>query len=195
MTRIILVRHGETLYNQKGNYYGSIDCSITEKGIQQAEKTAQALQDTSIDIVISSPLKRAVKTAEIILRNSSRNIILEPRFKELDFGLWEGLHYTEVQKKFPIDWEAWGQDWIHTAPTKGESFIQLYNRVMEALEEVLQQYCNQTILIAAHHSTLKIIELYLTRKSLQEYWTIQYQCGEMRVFEGAYNAVIVDDEL
>lgn len=184
MTRMILVRHGETLLNQQQKYYGSIDCPLTKKGIQQAEKVAEALKDISIDVIVCSTLQRAVNTAKIILGDSNTKIFLDPRLKELDFGLWEGLHYTEVEKKFPVDWEAWGKDWIYTAPTEGESFIQLYHRVIEALEGILHKYRKQTILIAAHHSTLKIIELYVTKKDLQEYWNIQYQCGEMRIFEG-----------
>ena len=91
--RIYLVRHGETELNRKKCYYGHMDTVLTEHGIEQARLLGDCFRDFSFDMVISSPLKRAVHTAEYILGAKKQQIIYDERLCEQDFGIFEGFTY------------------------------------------------------------------------------------------------------
>ena len=90
MITIYLIRHGETLWNKKGRYQGIADVELSEKGILQADKIEDYFRDIKLDAVISSPLKRAVRTGQGVAVSHDLPLIIEENLHELDFGEWEG---------------------------------------------------------------------------------------------------------
>lgn len=183
MTELYLVRHGETELNVKGVYYGWTDCSLNEKGIRQAEALKEIFKDIVFDVVISSSLKRAVETASIIAACPVEDIILDERLRELHFGEWEGIHYSEIREKHKEDWERWGQDWKNTSPPSGESFRDMYNRVRESLNELLNKYKDKKILMVSHQGCLRIIPMILLKLNEEGYWSFTAEQGKYSLFQ------------
>jgi alpha-ribazole phosphatase len=180
MIRFYLVRHGETEYNQKGCYYGWTDCGLSERGILQAEKLKEAFERIHIDQVICSDLKRAAETAR-------RMLPIEPlrdaRLRELNFGHWEGLNYREIMEKYPTDWKAWTEDWIKGAPTEGESFLCMWERITACMEEGLEKYKDKSIAIVAHNGSLRIIASYLLGMAPEKQWCFDFEQGKYSLLE------------
>ncbi|MEA4847552.1 MAG: alpha-ribazole phosphatase [Clostridiaceae bacterium] len=176
-TEIYLIRHGETEMNIKGVYYGWTDCGLSEKGIMQAEDLADILSDVCFDAVISSSLSRAVETATIVSGYDPDDIIKDDRLRELNFGDWEGIHYSELKEKHKEAWEKWGSDWKNTPPPGGESFFEIYIRVKSSIEDILKEYKGKRVLIVSHHGTMRIIPMVLLGLTEEAYWSFTAEQG------------------
>jgi len=183
MTHLYLMRHGETEHNTKGVYYGWTDLRLNENGIKQAENLARILGHISFDTVISSPLKRARETAVIAGKLPEEKIVLDERLKELNFGSWEGKHYREIQKEDPENWDRWVRDWKEGAPPGGESFSSMFRRVSESVQEMLEKYAGQTLLVVTHQGCLRIIISILLHLGQEGYWHFTFTQGTYSLLE------------
>lgn len=183
MTLLYLMRHGETELNKKGVYYGWTDCSLSGKGVMQAEKVAGMLKDVAFDKVISSPLKRAKETAAIVSGLQLPDIVLDERLKELNFGSWEGKHYKTIQDSDRDNWDHWVNDWKKAAPPAGESFISMYRRVKQSIKEILEKYEGQTIMVVTHQGCLRIIMCILLNMKYEDYWHFTFEHGTYSLLE------------
>lgn len=191
MTKLYCVRHGETELNVKGVYYGATDIDLSEKGEEQCLKLGELLKNIKFDIIISSPLKRSVKSAEIITSflgyYLKQSLFLEDDFKEINFGLWEGLHYSEVQNNFKESWDLWAKDWENTSPPQGEAFIDFFIRVKLSLEKMLKDNQDKSILIVAHQGVLRIIFSVLLNLGSKGFWNFSFDHGkysEIEILDG-----------
>ncbi len=191
MTYLYLVRHGETELNKEKVYYGFSNPPINLSGELQCEKVKNSLLDTDFHVVISSPLERALRSAEIISSLSRENFVIYQELKELNFGLWEGKHYSQVEKEFSEQWKYWSEDWINYEIPKGESFIMFYNRVKQCIEEIVRKYENRKILIVAHGGTMKVISTVLLNLNLEDYWKFSFEAGTYSMFEINENNVVL----
>lgn len=200
MIRLYLARHGTTELNKSGVYYGSTDCSLSQEGVHESKYIAEALKDKDIEIIITSNLKRTMETSKIIKgvvckEEQQIEIIEREGLRELDFGDWEGLHYKEVEALFPKEWKAFCEDWKNSAPSNGESFMILYNRVTKELEEVLKEYGTKNILIIAHQGVLRIILSKLICNSEDLYWNFTFNHGcysELEIVENHCNIIKIN---
>ncbi len=191
MTLLYLVRHGETELNTKGVYYGWTDCTLSDHGVQQGINVAALLKDVTFDKVISSPLKRACKTAEIVSGLSEEKICLDDRLKELNFGFWEGKHYQTIQANDQKNWDLWVNDWKKAAPPAGESFENMYRRVEESLNEILKNYEGQNVLVVTHQGCLRIMMCILLKMTCESYWrfTFEHDAYSLIEIEQGYGIV------
>src|SRR3712207_163192 len=98
MTTIYLTRHGQTEWNLNKRLQGWKNSPLTKLGISQAKALGERLKDTQIDVIYSSPIERAYKTAEIIKGNKDIEIIKHDGLKEFNYGDWEGLTIDEIEK-------------------------------------------------------------------------------------------------
>ena len=137
---IYLTRHGETHYNRQNRFNGSTDSPLTELGVAEAHRQGRVLSD-EIELgsdlrIVSSPLGRAVHTAEIIrdqMRIASHAIQTDPRLTEISFGEWEGLTMEEIQSRYPGEWDKRHQNmWTYVVPG-GESYEMVARRAAEWL--------------------------------------------------------------
>ena len=141
---ILLTRHGQTEWNLLGKVQGKADIELNEKGIQQAEETRDSLSNEKIDLILCSPLKRAVQTAEIINQGRNIPIIIDERVSERDFGEFEGMPSTD------FDFNAF---WSHKQNLKydtAENIRDFFERVYGFLDSIKKQYPGKRILIVAH---------------------------------------------
>lgn len=150
-----LFRHGETTYNVNGFIQGQTNNSVlTEKGHTQAYQVGQILKNHPIDVLISSPLKRAIQTSQEVLKSLSKiSVITDKRFTEVNVGEIEGLHYTKVQEKFGEKYKKWhslDEEYIDLRFEGGESKRDVRLRVFEALNEYANNPSYNYIAVSGH---------------------------------------------
>jgi broad specificity phosphatase PhoE len=165
--RLILVRHGETLWNKEGRIQGTSDIELSPVGIEQARLLALSLKDQTIGAIHASPLKRALQTAEIINEFHHHEIQTHQDLMEMDQGDFEGFSFKELmacEKEFLNKWIA---DPASVKMPNGESLIQLQERAWRALETIINK--EENALVVAHNFTIAVILCRMRNISLSEF--------------------------
>ncbi|GLY01679.1 bifunctional RNase H/acid phosphatase [Actinoplanes sp. NBRC 101535] len=158
-TRIILVRHGSTPLTSAGRYSGRGDVPLTDEGEAQAMAAAGRVAGICRDVtaVLSSPLQRCTRTAELISAEvGGLPVTVMDDLIECDFGAWEARTFAEVQEGWPDEMAAWMAS-TSVAPPGGESFQAVAKRVRGVLATVLSTYPGKTVVIVSHVSPIKLI--------------------------------------
>jgi probable phosphoglycerate mutase len=158
-TRLILVRHGETALTQEGRYSGRGDPALTDEGQAQAMAAAGRVAGLSRDVtaIVTSPLRRCVRTAELISGEvGGVPVTVLEDLIECDFGQWEGLTFAEVQERWPREMQAWLSS-TSVAPPGGESFQAVAKRVRGAVATIVKSYPGGVIVIVSHVTPIKLI--------------------------------------
>lgn len=165
--QLILIRHGETLWNKEGRIQGTTDIELSETGIEQARRLALSLKDSEIGTIHASPLKRAYRTAEIINSFHGRKIEVHPELMEMDQGDFEGLSFQELmacEKEFIHRWVA---DPASVRMPRGESLAELQDRVWPPVEKIIA--AGKNALVVAHNFTIAAILCRIRNISLSEF--------------------------
>lgn len=145
--KLILVRHGETIWNKEKKIQGITDIGLNEKGIEQAEKLAYSLQKEELDAIITSPLRRAYDTARAIGKYHDIAIKVEEDLQELNAGELEGLTWPELNR-YPEFLAKWKLDNASVPMPKGESLVDVQNRVWPVIQRIIET--SQHALIVSH---------------------------------------------
>jgi broad specificity phosphatase PhoE/ribonuclease HI len=151
-TRTLLLRHGQTSHSIRRLFSGSSDPVLTPEGRAQARSAAKRLTDVAFDVVVSSPLRRAAATAETL----GREVLIDDRFRETDFGDWEGRSFAEVREEWPEEMAAWLAD-AKVAPPGGESFAETEVRVRAGLDDLRERFAGSTVLVVSHVTPIKTL--------------------------------------
>ena len=162
MTHLYLVRHGETSYNAARRIQGSVDIPLNERGIQQAEEAAEKLASLGVDAIVSSPMRRARQTAEIIARRLALDVLFMPVFVERRMGFFEGMPFQEISEKYAQEWEAWTHQFF-ASPPDAESIFDVSVRVKQGLDEIRVRFPDDTVLLVAHGFVGRVINGMLKR--------------------------------
>ena len=155
---IVFVRHGRTEMNTKGLFSGHLDDVLSLEGKSDAKYNKEILKDKEFQSIYTSPLKRAVETSQIL----GYKAIEDSRLKEINFGIFEGLSYDEITRKYPIEAKLWSEDFINYKIPKGESFMELYERVADFLYEVSHK--SENTLVVTHEGVIKCALCYIFEK-------------------------------
>ena len=157
MTIIYLVRHGETVANAAQAFQGQQNSPLNDVGKAQAEIVAKGLIETKFDAIFSSDLDRAADTATAIAKEQgyAGEIMFDTRFREANFGEWEGHTYENVMKTWPDIAKAWLKDSYNTRPPGGETLDEVVRRVSEGLNEISEKYPQGMILVVCHGGTIR----------------------------------------
>lgn len=154
-TTLILIRHGETEWNALGKFQGCQDISLSKEGIIQAQYLLNRF-GSNFDYIYTSPLKRAIQTAEIISENKKIKPIIELELREIDFGDWEGLTLKEIQNNYPEKFNQWKNDEVNAPICGGElSMKQASIRAKNALLRIAKKHKGNNIIIVAHGGIIK----------------------------------------
>ncbi len=154
MRRLTLIRHGLTEWNASGRFQGHSDVPLSPAGRAQAVLLAGYLATfPTIDVVMSSPLKRAVETARIAMPD--RELRLDPRLRELDFGAFEGLTRDVIERD--PRWGVWIHDPFMRAAPEGESYHQLRERMIEWLEETRLRFPDAHVAAVTHSGSIQTL--------------------------------------
>jgi probable phosphoglycerate mutase len=173
--RLYIVRHGQTQWNVEKRMQGWKDSPLTEEGIVQAKRLSEKLKSVDFHRVLSSPSSRTMQTARILMDH--RSIPLEPMeaFREIRLGRWEGMHYWEIQERYADAHERfWNRPSTYQPIGDGETFIQARNRILPALEHVIQSIHGQSVLLVTHAATKKLIMSYFENRPLDLLWEPPY---------------------
>ncbi|MEU4574692.1 bifunctional RNase H/acid phosphatase [Nonomuraea sp. NPDC023979] len=163
-TSLLLLRHGETPLSVERRFSGLGDAELTPNGHAQAEAAAARLSRAPyrLDAVVSSPLTRARQTAEAVAGRTGLSVEVDDDLREVDFGAWEGLTFTEVGRRWPDELTAWLAD-PATPPPGGESFTAVADRVERAQRRLMETYEGRTVLVVSHVTPIKtLLRLALT---------------------------------
>ncbi|MDD5567173.1 MAG: histidine phosphatase family protein [Patescibacteria group bacterium] len=166
MITIYIVRHGETDYNKESRYLGRADISLNSTGREQATELRRTIKNLHIDTVISSPLKRAVETAKIILPDNE--IATDYHFIERSTGVYEGLTKKEASIKYPDFYKKNITRIFNEAPPKGETIHRVQERVFEGLDRIKNDYYDKNIIIITHAFIAKIVNKYFNPQLTDE---------------------------
>lgn len=177
MTEIILVRHGETEWNVGEIFRGRIDIALNETGIKQAELLAEYLSDVKIEAIYSSPLKRALKTAEIITNYHQLKVEIAPGLIDLNYGKWQGLPHQEVKAKYEELYTEWIRKPHQVTMPEGESLNDARKRAMEVVAKVTAKHKGTAVLVS-HRVVNKVLICALLGLDNSHFWNIrQDTCG------------------
>lgn len=158
-TRLLLVRHGETVANREYRYIGIRDNPLNTHGETQATQLAEALSVLPVAAVYSSPLQRAYNTALQIAARHALEVQRVDDLRECNFGDWEGLTRAEVLARSPQNAQLlheWEQN-MSSAPPNGESFEAMRERVSTAVEKLTQLHPDQAIVLVSHVGPIKVL--------------------------------------
>lgn len=151
MTRIILVRHGQSEANVAHLFAARTDTPLTELGRRQADAIAHYLvAHEKIDAVYASDLSRATNTVRPVADRLGLTVIPAPGLREIYAGVWENQPYDLLQEKYAADYEVWKLDPPNARPTGGESVAELYERVIATVLRLAAENEGKTILLGSH---------------------------------------------
>lgn len=156
-TTTVLVRHGQTALSAERRFAGRGDVPLTDLGRQQAAAAASRLAARGgIDLILTSPLGRARRTAEAAGERLGAPIAVDDDLVETDFGSWEGMSFAEVAERWPQAMTSWLAS-ADVAPPGGESFAEVAVRVDAALDRLLRAHQGQTVVVVSHVTPIKTI--------------------------------------
>jgi len=154
MKTIILIRHGECKGNREGYFRGRYDFPLNENGIKQAEALRDALKEFKIDAIYTSPLSRAVKTAEIVA-DGKIPVIPHEGFNNIYLGDWEGRKKEEIKNLYPEEWKIWVSEPEKLRKEGMEPLPEVQRRSFEALRKIVEEEPHETFAVVTHRAVLK----------------------------------------
>lgn len=150
MASLILIRHGETVWNTERRMQGHRDSPLTERGLWQARQLGLRLKDMGFGTLYSSDLPRAARTAGEIAAVTGHDIISDGRLRERHFGVFEGLTQAEMREREPGAYERFMSRDPHYAVPGGESPHDFYTRCLVVLEDLARRHRDETIAVVTH---------------------------------------------
>ena len=181
--RVILVRHGQTDWNESGVFRGRIDVKLNQRGVEQAEAVGRALADVSLDAIYSSPLTRALDTAAAVSHHSGVRVHTNNAFNDMHFGDWQGLTRPEVEKRYPSLFRLW-----LTAPQRvripnGETLARVRRRLLSGIEYLFGMHGDGTVLIVSHGLTNKVLLCAMLGLYNSHFWKVKQDNAAVNVFK------------
>ena len=199
MTRLILIRHGESMANREDVFSGHYDVELEEKGRIQARCTASYVTSTySVDKVYASDLKRAYETGKAVADILGMDVIPKRGLREIDGGKWEKVPFVELPTLFPEDYKIWMEDIGQMRCTGGESIKELAQRVMGTLEEIAKENEGKTVVIATHATPIRVTQSMIQTGGVERMkdipWVsnasvseLEYHSGEWKLIQIGYD--------
>jgi len=176
MATIMLIRHGETDWNVEEIFRGQMDVPLNETGISQAKLLAEYLQDIQIEAIYSSPLQRALRTAEIITGYHHVKVKIANGLTDFNYGEWQGLSREMVEQRYPGFYDAWLNNQLTKVPG-GESLDNVKARSLSLVKQVIAKY-NGIVALVSHRVTNKVLICALLGLNNSHFWNIKLDnCG------------------
>lgn len=156
-TTIYLIRHAEAYGNKHRVFHGISDSSLTENGMEQVKRAANALMQYEIDTIYSSDLKRAYMTAAYYANKAGLGVNIHKGLREINGGEWEDLPWSVLPKRFPNEYYTWeNEPHLHKMP-KGESMSELKNRITSTLMQIVSENPGSHIAVFTHGTAIRVL--------------------------------------
>lgn len=156
-TKILLVRHGESLGNANHSFLGHTDKDLSERGYEQARRTAKLLENVHIDVFYSSDLMRAYNTGKTIAQPHGLSVEKRKELRELYIGDWEGMTVADITVKYPDLFNTWKTDFGNVRCPGGESAMELQARIYDEVLGIAKLNRGKTILLAFHAAAIRVL--------------------------------------
>jgi broad specificity phosphatase PhoE len=196
LTRFILIRHGQTEWNRVERFRGRADLSLNDTGFKQADLAAEKLKSCKVAAIYSSPMKRALQTAEPIARKLNLRVQPLEGLIDIDFGSFQGLSAEEaskVDKKLLDDW----LERPHLAHFPGgESLDIVRKRVLAAVAELEKRHRDQTVILVSHTVVCRVLLCAMLGLDNSHFWHVKQDVNAINIFElrdGAPLVTLVND--
>jgi len=196
MTRIVLVRHGRTEWNKGEIFRGTVDIPLDEQGRREAACARDWLKQTRFDAAYSSPLSRAVETAEIILEPHGLRVQRHEGLTDLNYGDWQGKPNEEVKRLYPKLYRQWREAPHTVVFPNGEGLGSVRERALAAVQEVLAGHPDKSVLLAAHRVVNKVLIAALLGLDDSRFWEIAQDTAALNEFvyqDGRWICRLVND--
>lgn len=172
---LYVARHGQTVWNAQNKVCGITDVNLTEKGLEQAKSLALSVKSKKIDIVISSPLTRAVETSKIVSDMLGIPFEVDDRLIEQNYGIYEGVDRKNE------DFLASKRNFAYKYPN-GESTMQVAYRIYGLLDEIKEKYKNKNVLLISHGGVCRIINTYFHDMTNDEFFNYTLENGHLEEY-------------
>lgn len=196
MTRLLIVRHGQTEWNRVERFRGHIDLELNDTGLRQAEAAAARLTEWPLAAVYSSPLKRAWRTAQAIAQPTNLEVRPLDGIIDMHFGKWEGLSLDEARQQYPDLYGVWETHPHKVQMPGGENLPQLQARAMAAVRSLMDRHPSDAIALVTHRVVCKLMVLGLLGLDSSHFWQIEQNVAAINFFDtrdGAPVAVSIND--
>ena len=170
MGKLLIVRHGETVWNREGRIQGHTDVGLSERGLEQARMLAQRLKSMRLDAAYTSDLCRAVDTAAVILEGRDVPLCPTPRLREYHKGAFEGMTEAELRARYPSEYPGYVAKDLDYAPDGGESTRGVSARMTAVINEIKERHLDDTVLVVGHGGSLRAAMMALLGMSLDANW-------------------------
>ncbi|MBO0844507.1 MAG: bifunctional RNase H/acid phosphatase [Nocardioides sp.] len=185
LTTLVLVRHGATSYTAGKRFSGGLASSnpgLTDEGRAQARGVADWLAPIgeAFETVVSSPVRRARESAEIVAERLGLGVVEEPAFAEMEFGAWDGLTIEEVGEQHPEELERWLDD-LDMVPGGGESFREVEKRVLAGLARLIEEYAGKTLVVVSHVTPIKVVVTHAVEAPLTALFRMELSTASVSV--------------
>jgi broad specificity phosphatase PhoE len=188
MTTLYLIRHGETPWNVEGRYQGQLDPPLSERGRQQAQATAARLAPLDFEAIYSSDLARAHQTAKALAKKIGLSIQLDPRLREINQGLWQGVLIDDIRTRWPEEIRGWEHDpWQHYPPD-GENLRQVQTRLFAAIDEVVQRHPQGLVAVFSHKLPIALLKIRYQGCPKRKIWSLLPANGAWEIFSISANS-------
>jgi probable phosphoglycerate mutase len=167
-TTLLVIRHGETVWNIEHRYQGHGDSPLTETGRSQVSALGRRMRGLPFDTLISSDLGRTRETAAIIADYTGHAVALDSRLRERNYGVLEGLTVSEIKAAHPAVLDRLNTDDPDYVVPQGESHRQHYQRNIAFIEELLAQKSGAKVAVVAHGGVLESIFRYVAHMPLEQ---------------------------
>ncbi len=178
---LFLVRHGEILSNLRKVYAGRSSEPLTERGGQQAYETAKKLGSMNIHALYTSPMKRAIETAEIIGSVIGKEYKIMDELREMKLGQWEGMSESEIAQLYPKKWELWLTRPAELILPDRETLDEILRRSLNGIKKIIDNHLGQNIVIVTHVAIIRVLLLWHKKMDLSLYKTVNIPNG--RIFK------------
>ena len=165
--KIYLIRHGESKANVEKLFVGNGDVPLTERGLEQARRTAHALKDIKVDAIYSSDLDRAYQTAMQTATLLNMPIIKDAGLREINLGKYEFIPHETMRTDYSEKWNEWLDDFANACFEGGESVAQVYERVFKTIKKIAEQNLEKTVFIFSHATSIRCFVSYCMGKGVE----------------------------
>lgn len=184
MKRLILVRHGQSVWNEARRFQGATDVPLSELGRRQAEALGRVLRGWPLGAAYVSPLARARETAEIALAGRTIPLVTLPELRELSLGAWEGLRVDDLRGGDPDPYEAWVRAPLDHPPPGAEPLEAVRRRVLAAVDRIAAAHPDgEDVLVVAHGGIISVYACHLLGLSFNALWRLRVDNGSLTVVE------------
>jgi broad specificity phosphatase PhoE len=155
--KLYFLRHGETIYSQRGTYCGDLDPELTSEGAEMAKKFAEVHRSIAWTTAYVSPMKRTVATAKPLCEALALEMQLRDGLKEIRYGKWEDQTVDFVKEHYWDDYIRWLAEPAWNSPTGGETSVEVSSRASLVIAEIKEKYATGNVLVVSHKATIRII--------------------------------------